>query len=314
MLPQNNITIALLSIWGLLVLASLIIFFLVKFKPNHKFDELVQRTKSWWVMLSIFTFALVTNRIVSLCFLAFVSFLALKEFFSIIPTRRVDRRVLFWAYIAIPLQFYWAGIGWYGMFIIFIPVYMFLFIPFRLLLTRQTEGFLKAVGTIQWGLMITVFALSHMAYFLSLPARAGNAMNGAMAGAGLLLFLVFLTQFNDVAQFVCGKLFGRYKIVPTISPKKTWAGFLGGVFFTTLAAVLIHPLLTSFTLDKAVLAGLIIGISGFIGDITISAVKRDLAIKDTGSLIPGHGGILDRIDSLTYTAPLFFHYVYYLYF
>lgn len=300
---DSNVSIALLGIWCILFAASAIVWLLSKIRPQTNHDELIQRTKSWWLMIGIFTFAMITNRIVSFTFLAFVSFLALKEFFSIIPTRRVDRRVLFWAYLTIPLQFYWAGIAWYGMFIIFIPVYMFLFIPFRLVLSQQTEGFLKSVGTIQWGLMITVFALSHMAYLLALPS-----------GAGLLLFLVFLTQFNDVAQFTSGKLFGKHKIIPLVSPKKTVEGLVGGVIVTTLLSVLIFPLVTPFSTKVAIIAGLIISLAGFVGDVTISAIKRDLTIKDTGSLIPGHGGILDRVDSLTFTAPLFFHLVYYLYY
>lgn len=307
---STNIAITLYGIWGLLITASLGIWLLTKIKPTQDYLELIQRTKSWWVMLSIFTIAFITNKGISLTFLGLVSFLALKEFFSMIPTRRVDRRVLFWAYLSIPIQFYWASIGWFGMFIIFIPIYMFLFLPFRLLLHQQTEGFLKSIGTIQWGLMITVFALSHMAYLLALP----NKSPGQMTGAGLLLYLVFLTQFNDVAQYICGKLFGKHKIIPAISPKKTWEGFVGGIIITTLCATLIYTLLTPFSLLVALGAGLIISIAGFIGDITISAIKRDLSIKDTGNLIPGHGGILDRVDSLTYTAPLFFHFVYYLYY
>lgn len=307
---STNINIILGGIWGFLIVASGIVWLITKLKPQNNNKELIQRTKSWWVMLGIFTIALLANRTVSLFFLGFISFLALKEFFSIINTRRVDRRVLFWAYLAVPLQFYWASIEWFGMFIVFIPVFMFLFIPFRLLLSQQTEGFLKSVGTIQWGLMITVFALSHMAYLLVLPDKN----NIQMTGACLLIFLVFLTQFNDVAQFTCGKLFGKHKIMPMVSPKKTWEGFLGGVTITTLLALLLYHYLTPFSLITATLAGLIIGITGFIGDVTISAVKRDLAIKDTSALIPGHGGILDRVDSLTFTAPLFFHFVTYLYY
>lgn len=305
-----NVVMSLYGIWGLLLIASVIVWSLTKAQPQKNHSELVQRTKSWWIMISIFTVALVTNRIVSLVFLGFISFLALKEFFSIIPTRRADRRILFWAYIAIPIQFYWAHINWFGMFIIFIPVYMFLFMPFRLLLVQKTDGFLKSVGTIQWGLMITVFALSHMAYLLVLS----NPLLPFVSGAGLLLYLVFLTQFNDVAQYVCGKLFGKHKIIPAISPKKTWEGFIGGVFFTTLLATILYSFLTPFSLTIAIVSGLIISMAGFIGDVTISAVKRDLQIKDTGSIIPGHGGILDRVDSLTYAAPLFFHYIYFLYY
>ncbi|MBX3708222.1 MAG: phosphatidate cytidylyltransferase [Gammaproteobacteria bacterium] len=310
MLPESNITIALSGIWGILLIASTIVWLMQVLQPKKNLTELIQRTKSWWIMIGIFTFALLTHRIVSYIFLGFISFLALKEYFSIIPTRRVDRSVLFWAYITIPIQFYLAGIAWYGMFIIFIPVYMFLFIPFRLVLSQQTEGFLKSVGTIQWGLMITVFALSHMAFLLALQNQ-GKSIN---TGAGLLLFLVFLTQFNDVAQYTAGKLFGKHKIIPLVSPKKTWEGFIGGLIVTTLFSVAIYPLLTPFTVWTAMAAGCIISIAGFIGDVTISAIKRDLVIKDTSSLIPGHGGILDRVDSLTFAAPLFFHLVYYLYY
>ena len=310
MILSSNVTTVLAGIWGLLILASAIVWSLTKFSPEKSYAELVQRTKSWWVMLGIFSFAILTNRIVSFIFLGFVSYLALKEYFSIIPTRRADRRVLFWAYLSIPIQFYFAAIGWFGMFIIFIPIYMFLFIPFRLLLTQKTDGFLKSVGIIQWGLMITVFTLSHMAFLLSLP----NKLNLPSTGAGLLLFLVFLTQFNDVAQYTCGKLFGKHKIIPAISPKKTWEGLIGGIILTTLLAAMIYPLLTPFSFLVAVLSGFIISTTGFIGDITISTIKRDLTIKDTSSMIPGHGGILDRVDSLTFAAPLFFHLIYYLYY
>jgi phosphatidate cytidylyltransferase len=241
--------------------------------------------------------------------MSFLSFLALKEYFSITPTRRADRRVLFWAYLTIPLQFYWIWIGWYGMFIIFIPVYVFLFLSVRMVMAGETQGFLKAAGTLNWGIMTTVFSISHLAYLLVLPL----SVNPAAGGAGLVFFLVVLTQLNDVAQFMFGKSFGRHKITPTVSPNKTWEGLLGGVLATTVVAWQAAPLLTPFTVTQSLAIGIIISLAGFMGDVVISAVKRDLKIKDTGTLIPGHGGILDRIDSLTYTAPLFFHVVAYFY-
>lgn len=309
-MQNTTILYAVAGIWGLLCLASLIVFILHRTNPTKNYSELILRTKSWWVMIAVFTFATLTSKTVSLCFLAFISFLALKEFFSMIPTRRADRRVLFWAYLSIPVQYYWAAMEWYGMFIIFIPIYVFLFIPFRMVLKQETEGFLKATSTIHWGLMICVFAISHTAYLLVLPTLP----NSAAGGMGLLLFLVFLTQINDVAQYVWGKLFGKHKILPIVSPKKTWQGFIGGVFTTTLAAILIAPYITPFEPLFALYAGLLISTMGFIGDVTISAVKRDIGVKDMGSIIPGHGGIMDRVDSLTFTAPLFFHFVYYFYY
>ncbi len=305
-----NVVGALGVVFAILVIASALVFVLRRARPDADYTELGLRVRSWWLMVVVFASAMVVSRTVSLVFLGFLSFLALKEYLSLIPTRRADRRVLFWAYLAIPFQYLWAGMEWYGMFIIFIPVYMLFLIPLRMLLIGETEGFLRAVGTLHWGLMMTVFSLSHIAYLLVLPAER----NPAGAGAGLVLYLVFLTQFNDVAQYVWGKLFGRHKVIPKVSPKKTWEGLVGGVLTTLALAVLIAPWLTPLTRVESVLAGLLIGVFGFVGDVTISALKRDLGIKDSGSLLPGHGGILDRVDSLTYTAPLFFHFLYYLHY
>ncbi len=298
------------GLYAILVLASASLLWLRWRKAEKDRSELALRIRSWWVIVTIFTAAMVMSRNLSVAFFGFVSFLALKEYFSIIPTRRADRRVLFWAYLAIPLQYYWVAQAWYGMFIIFVPVYVFLLLPMRMVMIGETRDFLRAAGTIHWGVMTLVFGISHIAYLLVLPEEK----NSSAGGAGLVLFLVFLTEFNDVAQYVWGKIFGRNKIVPKVSPNKTWEGFLGGVATTTLLAVFLSGWLTPLHLDTALLAGVLISVAGFIGDVTISALKRDIGLKDSGSMLPGHGGILDRIDSLTYTAPLFFHFVYYLYY
>lgn len=298
------------GIFGLLVLATLILFLLRWWKPKLNLQELSQRIKSWWMMVILFALAMVFSSKISIIFFALVSFLALKEFFSLIPIRKADRRPLFWAYLAIPLQFYWIHLEWYGMFIIFIPVYCFLFIPMRMLLIGQTEGYVKSAGTIHWGLMTAVFSLSHASFLLILRPKGNLAVT---SGPGLMLFLVVLTQLNDVLQYLWGKSLGRHKIVPSVSPGKTWEGFLGGVLTTTALAWAIGQYLTPMDPIQSLIAGAIISIAGFFGDINLSALKRDLGIKDSGSLLPGHGGILDRVDSLTYTAPLFFHYIYYLF-
>jgi len=307
---DNNVFYSLVGLYLILAISSLITAALKKYKPNKNYAELIQRVNSWWIMVTIFTLAMVLSRSISLIFFGFISFLALKEYLSMIPTRRADRRVLFWAYLAIPLQYYWVSQQWYGMFIIFIPVYIFLLLPLRMITIGETKNFLQAAGTIHWGLMMLVFSLSHIAYLLVLPATD----TFQQSGVGLVLFLVFLTQFNDVSQYIWGKIFGKRKIVPKVSPNKTWAGFVGGVLTTTILAVALSGFLTPLSLEMAIIAGLIISIGGFIGDVTLSAIKRDIGVKDTGRLIPGHGGMLDRIDSLTYTAPLFFHFIYYLYF
>ena len=297
------------GLFGLLLVASTVQWWLARSQPQRDFTELRQRIRSWWLMVGVFALAILLSPGLSVAFFGIVSFLALKEYFSIIPTRRADRRVLFWAYLAIPVQYYWVYSAWYGMFIIFIPVYLFLFLPFRMVLIGETRDFLRAAGTLHWGVMILVFSISHAAMLLRLPAAGTPA-----GGAGLLLFLVFLTQANDVAQYLWGKAFGRHRIAPRVSPNKTWEGFAGGLATTTVLAVLLGPWLTPMDRSVAALAGAMIAAAGFIGDVTISALKRDIGVKDAGSLLPGHGGVMDRIDSLTFTAPLFFHFVYYFYF
>lgn len=300
---------ALAGIFGILLVATPTAHLIETRRQLPAAGELRLRIRSWWIMVSLFSAALLLGTTATTWLLGLISFLALKEYLSLIPTRRSDRRVLFWAYLTIPLQYYWAAIGWYGMFIIFIPVYALLAISARKVLIGETEDFLRSLGTIHWGLMITVFGISHAAFLLALPEDIAPA-----GGAGLLIYLVLLTELNDVAQYVWGKRLGRRKVVPRVSPGKTWAGLIGGCATTLAVALAGAPFLTPLDPIEAVGAGLIIGISGFLGDVVISAVKRDIGIKDSGSLLPGHGGILDRVDSLTFTAPLFFHYLYYLYY
>ena len=305
-IPQNTFFI-MFGIFGLLLTGSISWRFLAKKHPNKDYTELRQRIQSWWWMIAILFACLLVSKTAAIIMFGFVSFLALKEFFSIVETRQADRRVIFWAYLSIPFQYYWVSIEWYGMFMIFIPVYIFLLLPMRMVLIGETKGFIRSAGITHWAVMLTVFCLSHIAYLLVLPVK--NLAAGAM---GLVIFLIFMTQLNDVAQYIWGKSLGKHPILPKVSPNKTWEGFLGGVITITLLSGVVAPFLTPLTLTYGLLAGLLISVSGFIGDVVISSVKRDLEIKDSGTLIPGHGGILDRFDSLIFTSPLFFHYLYYV--
>lgn len=295
-----------------LMIASTTTLVLIKAYPEKNYVELKLRIQTWWWLVVVLFLALAFNRTVAVVVMCLVSFMAFKEFLSIAPTRRTDNAVLLLAYLAIPIQYFWVGMSWYGMFIIFIPVYVFLLLPMRMVLIGETRGYLQAAGTIQWGLMTTVFSISHMAYLLDMPARQGA--HGAVTGDMLVFYLLVLTQINDVSQYLWGKMFGRHKVVPKVSPNKTVEGLLGGIVTTTLLAWLLASWFTPMTTLHALLAGVLISMSGFIGDVVISAVKRDIGIKDSGNFLPGHGGILDRLDSLTYTAPLFFHFIYYLYY
>lgn len=296
---------SLAVIFALLLIATVINGLLVWLRPGKDWRELTLRIRTWWVIIVLFSLALLSPNWLALTFFALVSFMALKEFLTLVPSRQSDRMPLLWMFIAIPLNYWLIGIGWYGMFVVFIPVYVFLFLPARMVIAGDTQGFLRTASQLHWSLMTTVFAFSHVAFLLVLPA------DGMQTGALLVLFLVGLTEFNDIAQYLWGKSLGRIKVIPKVSPNKTLAGLLGGVATTALAATVLGPLLTPLSWPIALLAGVIIGVTGFCGDVVMSAIKRDIGVKDSGTLLPGHGGILDRLDSLIFTAPVFFHFVRY---
>ena len=304
---NKDLLIVIGLIFGILIFATTLFYIIGKIKPESNLTELKARTKSWWVMASVFILATVVNTTISYISLGFLSFMAFRELYSILEFRDSDRRAIIWGLISIPVQYFLAFLGWYGAFIIFIPVVMFLLIPMRMVLKGDTEGIIISISKLQWSLMLTVFGISHMAYLLSLPELEGFKVGGR----GLLLFLVFLTEINDVMQFTFGKLFGKHKIIPKVSPNKTWVGFIGGVLATTAIGYGLG-FLTPLEDLQLLLISFMIGFSGFIGDVVVSSIKRDIGIKYTGNSIPGHGGVLDRIDSLSYTATIFFHLIYYL--
>jgi len=309
-LANKEIVFIILLILGILVFSTLLFFIWGKMKPQANLTELKLRTKSWWGMAIVFILAAVINPLISYFAFGLLSFMALRELATISKNvRDADRRVLIWCYIAIPIQYVLAYNGLFNLFVIFIPIVMFIWIPFMLVMRGETTEIGRSMSVLPTQLMLTVFSLSHLAFLLSLPEIAGfNA-----GGRGLLLFIVFITEINDVFQFTWGKLLGRHKIIPKISPNKTWEGFIGGILTTTIIGYFLR-FLTPFSEIEALVVSFIVACAGFVGDVVVSAVKRDIGLKDTGTLIPGHGGILDRIDSLSITAVVFFHIVYNLYY
>ena len=301
--PQWRMALLVLAV---LVLASAAVAALRRLQPGRDHSELAARVRAWWIMAAIFFGAIAVSDTISLVFFAFLSYWAMKEYVTLLSTRPADHKALFLAFLAIPVQYYWVGIGWYGMFIIFIPVYMFLFLPIRQFLSKETRGFVASTSQIQWGLMAFVFCLSHMAFLLRLRDAPGSQASGRT----LLLFLVFVVEMSDVLQYVWGKLLGRHKILPTVSPNKTWEGFVGGIASTMILSLAIR-FLTPFGVGETLIVTFLVTVAGFCGGAVMSAIKRDFGTKDFGGLIPGHGGMLDRVDSLCYAAPVFLHYVRY---
>lgn len=301
-----NAQLALVGVFAVLILVTVALMTVAVLIPDRDLGELRLRVRSWWVMAVVFTLAVAVHRTVSLVFFAMVSFLALKEFVSLVPTRQTDRLVLLMGYLTIPAQYALIAQGQHETFMVFVPLWALLMSSTGMVLMGDTAGFVRAAGTLSWGLMITVFALGHLGLLLMLPA----SVNPVAGSTGLVLYLVLISQSGDVAQYIFGKCFGRRKILPRVSPNKTWEGLIGGIVWSAVLAATLAPWLTPFRAWQGLLIGIAIAAAGFMGDATISALKRDMDVKDTGTLLPGHGGILDRVDSLIFSAPLFFHLVY----
>jgi phosphatidate cytidylyltransferase len=298
------------GIVALLALSSTITFFLKRRAggPNKVIANLDARVKAWWVMVAVFGVALATGGLGSVILFGFMSFFALREFITLTPTRAGDHRTLFWAFFIItPLQYYLVAMNWYGLFSILIPVYAFIFVPTRSALAGDSEHFLERTAKIQWALMICVYCVSHVPALLTLKIKDYEGQN-----AKLLLFFVLVVQISDVLQYVWGKLFGKHAIVPTISPNKTVEGFWGGVLSATAIGTALWWA-TPFTWWQAGLFSFLLTLMGFFGGLVMSAIKRDRGVKDYGTMIEGHGGVMDRIDSLCFAAPVFFHLVRYCY-
>lgn len=294
------------GVLGLLVVATLVGRVLgarTRGKPGEAtVANLNARVHSWWVMSSVFALTLAAGRVGSVVLFACLSFLALREFITLTPTRRADHRALFWSFFVVtPLQYVFVGAGLYAMAVVFIPVYAFLLLPTRMALAGDTERFLERAAKTQWGLMVAVYCVSFAPALLILEIPGFER-----GGPKLLFFLTLVDQMSDVLQYVSGKLFGRRKIAPHVSPNKTWEGFLGGVGAATLLGSALWWA-TPFTPLQAAGMALVICLMGFAGGLVMSAIKRDRGVKDYGALIEGHGGILDRIDSMCFAAPVFFH-------
>ncbi|EPG5770491.1 phosphatidate cytidylyltransferase [Pseudomonas aeruginosa] len=297
------------GIGALLLLASLV-GFVLKWRagpgPNAVIDNLNARINAWWAMVLVIGFAFWLGQAAVILLFYGVSFYALREFITLTPTRRSDYPALVAAfYFVLPMQYLLIYIDWYSMFSIFIPVYVFLLLPILASLGGDTKHFLERASKVQWGLMLAVFCISFVPALLTLDIPGFEGRNLL-----LIAYLVIVVQLSDVMQYICGKLFGKRKIAPNLSPSKTVEGFVGGIALATAIGASLWWI-TPFNLWQAALIALLINLLGFFGGLVMSAIKRDRGVKDWGHMIEGHGGMLDRLDSVCFAAPIFFHVVRY---
>jgi len=302
MMPDDLIT--LLSVVGVILIVALIIgqVLRVRIGPTEVITNLNARIYAWWVMVAALAAAFWIGSLGVIGLFALLSLGALREFGRLSARTGADQ----WAQvasfaIALPAQYWLIWVDWYGLYAIFIPVYAFLLLSIATVIRGETDDFLRRVSVTHWALMICVYAISHVPalLYLSIPDYDGRNLL-------LIAYLVFVVQLSDVAQYIWGKLLGRRKVAPSLSPSKTWEGLIGGVATATLAGAALWWM-TPFTPLQSAGMALVITLMGFFGGLVMSAVKRDRGIKDWGHLIKGHGGVMDRMDSLVFSAPVFFH-------
>jgi phosphatidate cytidylyltransferase len=276
--------------------------------PNAVLDNLTARIKAWWIMILLLAGAFLAGHHAVIVLFGLVSFAALREFITLAPTQRADHAAVFISFfIVLPMQYWLVWVGWYGFFAILIPVYAFLALPIAAVMFGDTNNFLARTAETQWGVMICIYCISHVPAMLNLDIPGYRDRNPL-----LVLFLLVVVQSSDVLQYVWGKLLGRHKIAPSLSPSKTVEGFAGGIASATLVGTALYRI-TPFSPLQAAGMSLVATLMAFFGGLVMSAIKRDRGVKDWGHLIEGHGGILDRLDSVAFSAPIVFHLIRYFF-
>jgi phosphatidate cytidylyltransferase len=312
MTPRDKALWLFGGILALLVVASSVGWLLARRAKTDSgratVENLVARVNAWWVMIILLAIAFALGKTATVVLFGFVSFFALREFITLTPTRQSDYLPLLLAFfVLLPAQYLLVGFDQYGTFAVFIPVFGFLFMPAAATFAGDTQDFLERSAKIQWASMITVYCISYAPalLLLKIPGYEGSS-------ALLLFYLLLVVQLSDVLQYVFGKLFGRTKLAPRVSPSKTVEGLVGGGISTTLIGGALYWI-TPFTFVQSLAISFVIVAMGVLGGLTLSAMKRGLGAKDWGVMIEGHGGMLDRMDSVSFAAPVFFHIVRFFY-
>ena len=299
--PSSNILIAYGCVFAVLMAGTSVTRYLAYLFPNRDYTELRLRVRTWWLIVPLLLAALSLGPVAVSALFVLVSGLALGEYLNLTVGRDIPQPVVGLAYLAIPAQHALAFKAADWAFFAFVPLCCVMFSAAIVASGKGGRLPLRTAGFFSFGLILSVFNLSHIS---RLDAFDENRQ--LVDGTGLVIFLLMVTQMNDVAQYVWGKILGKTPLAPTLSPRKTREGMLGGLVTSAILAALIGPLLTPLDVVTSTACGVALAIAGVAGDLTVSAIKRKAGVKDAGNLLPGHGGLLDRVDSLIYAAPLFY--------
>ena len=297
----SDIGLLLLGAIGILVPLTILGEVVATRSPGPVVETYRTRVHSWWAMVILFALALLAGRTGVLLLFAFAAFAALREFLTFAVKSQADHLSLALGfYVVLPLQFLFIGLGWTGLFTVFIPVYAFLILPMVSALRGGPQRFLIRVAETQWGLMICVYCASHVPALMTLDIP-GIGSRGVL----LIAFLILVVQLGDLLDFYFGRRLGRRKIAPGLSPK-TWEGMALGVGSAALLGAA-FAWLTPFGILGAALMAALASVTGMFGSLVLTAIKRDKGVRDWSHLIPGQGGFLDQLDSVLFAAPMFYH-------
>ena len=306
----NDAFLIFSGIGSVLVLASLA-GYILKMRVRQAagvvtVENLNARIRGWWWITAILGGALLAGRAAVVVLFAVISFVALREFLTQTAVRSADHPALLASFlIFLPAQYILVGLGRDDLFVITVPLFCFLALPILIALSGETKDFLPRTAELLWGLSVCVYFISYVPAVLTLriPGYEGREVL-------LIMFLILVVQAGDVLQYVWGKLLGRRKVAPELSPSKTVEGLLGGVASATALGTGLWWM-TPFSILQTAGMAFVILLAGFLGGLVMSAIKRDRGIKDWSQFISGHGGMLDRLDSVCFAAPVFFHMVRY---
>jgi phosphatidate cytidylyltransferase len=317
---------ALLWILGA-TFAALVTGSVIRFVSLRNADEKLRRKRfaslrTWWMVALAVAAALLAGRVGVCTLLAAVGILAFREYVTMLGLHESERPAIFAACLIVLINYLLILFNRADAFLIFVPLASLATLAVVQLVQGKAKGYIRTTGALFWGLIVLGYGMSHAAYLFILPASS----TGPAGPAGWFLFLLILTEADDIFQAIIGRTFGankRHLIAPVVSPNKTWEGLLGGMLVTMALAVLLAPWLTTLkntpgplALSEAwqpwvgpALIGILITVAGYFGDINMSAVKRDSGVKDSSKMLPGMGGLNDRVDSLTFTAPAFVYFL-----
>ncbi|MCX7396682.1 MAG: phosphatidate cytidylyltransferase [Planctomycetales bacterium] len=314
-MPENSAALlwTLSAVCAALLGGTLVRIVALRGAATSILESRLSSLRTWWILFGSGTIAVMSGRIGTAMLLATAGALALREFVGLVGWSNVGRPTAILVFAFVPLYYIVAIAGQHELVRQLAPAAFFVALGGLRSWLGLIEGYIRTTAAVFWGLMLFVYGLSHAYFLLELP----STVDPPVGHCGHFLFLILLTETNDIMQALVGRRFGKHKITPRISPNKSLEGLLGGMLITTLLAVLTASTLTIWSVGRSpgqslmisALAGLLISLLGFLGDINMSGIKRDVGVKDGSTLLPGHGGMIDRIDSLTFTAPVFYYFV-----